>query len=145
MTFVLDNSVALAWCFDDEHTPSLLALLRRVEESGAIAPNLWPLEAVNGLLVAERRGRLDTVRRRRLQIFLEMLPISIDPETTTQVWTVIARLAEEWGLSAYDAAYLELANRRGLPLASLDRQLRNAASGLGVLLVALDDGDASGV
>lgn len=138
MIFVLDNSVALAWCFEDEHTPPLLALLRRVEESGAIAPNLWPLEAINGLFVAERRGRLDAMRRRRLQTFLEMLPISIDSETTARVWTVTARLAEEWGLSAYDAAYLELADRRGLPLASLDRQLRNAASGLGVPLLALD-------
>jgi len=138
LTFVLDNSVALAWCFEDEHTPLLLALLQRVEESGAAAPNLWPLEAVNGLFVAERRGRLDAARRRRLQTFLEMLPISIDGETTARVWTAIARLAEEWRLSAYDAAYLELADRRGLPLASLDRQLRNAANGLGVPLIALE-------
>ena len=143
MTFVLDNSVALAWCFEDEHTPALLALLRRVEESGAIAPNLWPLEAVNGLLMAQRRGRLDAARRRRLQTFVEMLPITIDGETTTRVWTVTARLAEEWRLSAYDAAYLELADRRGLPLASLDRQLRNAASGLGVPLVTLDKNGSS--
>ena len=138
MTFVLDNSVALAWCFEDEHTPPLLALLRRIEESGAIAPNLWPLEAINGLFVAERRGRLDAARRQRLQTFLEMLPISIDGETTARVWTAIARLAEQWKLSAYDAAYLELADRRGLPLASLDRQLRSAANGQGVPLIALE-------
>jgi predicted nucleic acid-binding protein len=138
LTFVLDNSVALAWCFEDEHTSSLLALLQRLKESGAIAPNLWPLEAVNGLFVAERRGRLNSVRRRRLQTFLEMLPISIDNETTAQVWTAIARLAEEWRLSAYDAAYLELADRRGLPLASLDRQLCHAANELGVPLMTLE-------
>jgi predicted nucleic acid-binding protein len=138
LTFVLDNSVALAWCFENERTPALLTLLERVSDTGAVAPNLWPLEALNGLLVAERRGRLDTTRRRRLQMFLEMLPISIDGETTSQVWTATARLAEEWGLSAYDAAYLELADRRGLPLASLDRQLRMAASGLGVRLLTLD-------
>jgi predicted nucleic acid-binding protein len=138
LTFVLDNSVALAWCFEDERTPALLVILQRVSETGAIAPSLWPLEALNGLFVAERRGRLDMARRRRLQTFLEMLPISIDAETTAQVWTATARLAEQWGLSAYDAAYLELADRRGLPLASLDRQLRAAASGLGVPLLTLD-------
>ena len=66
MSFVLDNSVALNWCFEDERIPATTALLERVGEVGAAAPRLWPLEALNGLLVAERRGRLDASRRQRL-------------------------------------------------------------------------------
>lgn len=138
MSFVLDNSVALAWCFEEEQTPATVALLHRVGEAGAVAPNLWPLEAVNGLLVAERRGRVDAAQRHRLMRFLEMLPISIDPDTTRHVWAATANLAESLTLSAYDAAYLELAQRRDLPLASLDGRLRVAASRIGVSLLGQD-------
>jgi hypothetical protein len=74
VSFVLDNSVAVTWCFEDERTPATTALLARVAESGALAPGLWPLEAINGLLVAERRGRLDAARRHRLAGFLWALP-----------------------------------------------------------------------
>jgi predicted nucleic acid-binding protein len=135
LSFVLDNSVALAWCFEDERTPATAALLEQVGESGAFAPNLWPIEALNGLLVAERRGRLDAARRHRLLRFLHMLPIAIDEETTAQVWTATVSLAERFALSAYDATYLELAYRLGLPLASLDRELCTAASKLGLVLL----------
>lgn len=135
MSFVLDNSVALAWCFEDERTPAIDALLQRTGEQGAVAPGLWPLEATNGLLVAERRGRLDAARRKRLTRFLHMLPITIDGDTATQSWTATLALAERFGLTAYDAAYVELAERLGLPLASLDRALRGAAAGLGVPLL----------
>jgi predicted nucleic acid-binding protein len=138
LSFVLDNSVALAWCFEDEHTPATVALLHRAGEIGAVAPRLWPLEAVNGLFVAERRGRIDGARRQRLMRFLEMLPITIDGETADHVWTTTANLAERFALSAYDAAYLELAQRLGLPLASLDRQLRAGATGLGLHLLGQD-------
>ena len=71
MTFVLDNSVALTWCFEEERTAATEALLEQVGDAGAIAPMLWPLEALNGLLVAERRGRLDADRRRLLAGFLQ--------------------------------------------------------------------------
>jgi predicted nucleic acid-binding protein len=135
VTFVLDNSVAVAWCFEDEQTPALLALLQRVTESGAFAPTLWPLEAANALLVAERRGRLERDRRRRLCGFLRALPIALDSETAMQAWTTTAGLAERFGLSAYDAAYLELAERLNLPLASLDGDLRRAANTLGLPLL----------
>jgi predicted nucleic acid-binding protein len=135
VTFVLYNSVAVAWCFEDEQTPALLALLQRVTESGAFAPGLWPLEAANALLVAERRGRLERDRRRRLCGFLSALPIALDGETATQAWTTTIGLAERFGLSAYDAAYLELAERLDLPLASLDGDLRRAANALGLVLL----------
>ena len=135
MSFVLDNSVALTWCFEDERTPATAALLEQVGELGAQTPMLWPLEALNGLLVAERRGRLDAARRQRLAGFLRALPITLDVDTASQAWTETARLAERFGLSAYDAAYLELARRRDLPLASLDRALRAAATVLGLTVL----------
>ncbi len=132
MSFVLDNSVALTWCFEDERTPATTALLERLSETGAFAPMLWPLEALNGLLVAERRGRLDAAKRRVLAGFLRDLPVTIDDRAATEAWTAIARLAERFSLSSYDAAYLELAQRQRLPLATLDRDLTAAAAGLGL-------------
>jgi len=123
VSFVVDNSVALAWCFEDEHTQPILDLLDRVAETGAVAPSLWPLEALNGLLMAERRRRLDTKRRQRLADFLRDLPVTLDAETADQAWTATARLAERYRLTLYDAAYLELALRRKLPLATLDQDL----------------------
>jgi predicted nucleic acid-binding protein len=135
VSFVLDNSVALTWCFEDERTPATTALLEQVGEAGALAPMLWPLEALNGLLVAERRGRLDASRRQRLAGFLRALPIRLDEETASHAWTVTVRLAERFHLSSYDAAYLELAQRHRLPLASLDRDLRAAATALGLTVL----------
>jgi predicted nucleic acid-binding protein len=135
MSFVVDNSVALAWCFEDEHTEPLMELLDRVAETGAFAPSLWPLEALNGLLMAERRRRVDARRRQRLAGFLRALPITLDPETADQAWSVAARLAERYRLSIYDAAYLELAQRRSLPLATLDADLVRAAKALGTVVL----------
>jgi predicted nucleic acid-binding protein len=116
VSFVVDNSVALAWCFEDEHTPPIMDLLDRVAETGAVAPSLWPLEALNGLLMAERKKRLDTRRRQRLAGFLRSL-------------------AERHRLTLYDAAYLELAQRRKLPLATLDVDLIKAGKALGMTLL----------
>jgi predicted nucleic acid-binding protein len=135
VSFVLDNSVALTWCFEDERTPATTALLEQVGESGALAPMLWPLEALNGLLVAGRCGRPDASLRQRLAGFLRALPITIDDETASHAWTTTVRLAERFNLSSYDAAYLELAQRHRLPLASLDRDLRAAASVLGLAVL----------
>lgn len=135
MTFVLDNSVALAWCFKDEQTPAVMALLDRATEAGASAPGLWPLEAVNGLMVAERKRRISAATREELVGFLRDLPIMLDGETGGRAWEATARLAERFRLSAYDAAYLELAERRGMPLATLDGDLRKAAGIVGVALL----------
>ena len=135
MSFVVDNSVALAWCFEDEQTQPVMDLLDRVAESGAIAPSLWPLEALNGLLMAERRRRLDAKRRQRLAGFLRGLPITLDAETADQAWTATARLAERHRLTLYDAAYLELAQRRRLPLATLDGDLIEAGKALVMTLL----------
>ena len=135
MSFVIDNSIALAWCFEDEHTQAVMNLLVRITETGAIAPSLWPLEALNGLLMAERRKRLDRKRRHHLAQFLRDLPVTLDTETADQAWTVSARLAERYRLTLYDAAYLELAQRRKLPLATLDEDLIRAGKTLGIALL----------
>jgi predicted nucleic acid-binding protein len=97
-----------------------------------MAPLLWPLEALNGLLVAERRRRLDAAKRAELAGLLRALPITLDDETADKSWGDTLRLAEAFRLSVYDATYLELAQRRRLPLASMDRALRTAATALGV-------------
>jgi predicted nucleic acid-binding protein len=135
MSFVVDNSVALAWCFEDEQTAGIMALLDRVAEAGAVAPQLWPIEALNGLLTAERRGRIDREARQRLAGFLQALPIRIDDETAGRSWTTTARLAEQHRLTAYDATYLELALRVGVPLATSDTALIVAAERVGVALL----------
>ena len=135
MSFVVDNSIALAWCFEDEQTDASQALLDRVVETGAAAPQLWPLEALNGLLSAERRGRLAAGVRHRLAGLLSDLPITIDDETAGRVWVATAQLAERHRLTAYDAAYLELAVRLGLPLATADQALMDAARDEGVKLL----------
>ncbi|WP_376098795.1 type II toxin-antitoxin system VapC family toxin [Roseomonas sp. CCTCC AB2023176] len=94
MSFVLDNSVALAWCFADEPTPAVMALLDRVAETGAVAPLIWPLEAMNGLLVAERQKRLDSALRAELVGFLRELPITLDGEMAEQAWGATLSLAQ---------------------------------------------------
>lgn len=119
--------MALAWCFEDERTENALAGLDAVVSEGAVAPQLWPLEVMNGLLVAERRGRLDAAKRRELVRLLCALPVRLDDETATRVWTESEALAVRFGLSVYDACYLELALRRGLALWTLDRALGRAA------------------
>lgn len=133
MSFVLDSSVSLAWCFHDEQTHEIMDLLDVATAQGAVAPLLWPLEALNGLHTAQRRRRIDADQRDKFAAFLQDLPIMLDPETTARTWTSTARLADRFRLTIYDAAYLELAHRRGLPLASLDGDLRNAAASLGVV------------
>ena len=144
MTFVVDSSVALTWCFAEERTPETAALLTSVTQSGGFAPSLWPLEVLNALWMAERRKRIDQARRYTLIETLADLPIKLDPETAAQAWVTTTRLAERHGLTLYDAAYLELAQRLELPLATLDTQLRAAASALGIPLLGAP-GDPGGV
>ena len=134
---VVDRSVALTWCFEDEQTAASLALLEQIVENGAVAPSLWPLEVLNALITAERRKRVDAAQRQRLTGFLRDLPIVLDDETAAQAWSATVQMAERHRLTVYDAAYLELAQRRGLPLASLDQELRAAAEVAGVALVEL--------
>lgn len=135
MSFVLDGSLALAWQFEDEQTEPILALLDRVVEDGAIVPPLWRYEVANGLQIAIRRRRIDARRRDRALAYLSALDISIDQESEMHAWSATVRLAERHGLTVYDAAYLELAERRRLMLATLDEALARAARAEGIDVV----------
>ena len=132
--FVLDCSVTMAWCFDDEATPYTDGVRDSLAEKRAVVPSIWPLEAANATIVGERRKRLDEARSRRFFVLLEALPIVVDEETSNRAFADIVQLARNYQLSAYDAAYLELAIRRGLPLACNDGKLKTAAVAAGVVL-----------
>jgi predicted nucleic acid-binding protein len=130
--FVLDCSVAVAWCIDDEAAPATDALLDRARDEGAWVPGLWPLELANVLLQGVRRGRLSANEATARLEILRTLPIQIDEETAGRAWRETLALARTENLTAYGAAYLELALRRGLPLATKDAALRAAALRSGV-------------
>lgn len=133
---VLDCSVIAAWLLPGERSDAIDEILTRVVEEGAFVPDIWRIEVLNTLLVAERRGRIAASDRARALAITGQLPIEIDSETTDRAWSDIASIAERHRLTAYDAAYLELAHRTGLPLATLDQDLRAAAMQLGVALAA---------
>lgn len=134
MSLVLDASVAVAWYFEDETTPATDAILERVSEGGAVVPTLWRLEVASAFQAAIRRRRTDTRFRDEALAELAELAIAVDTETYLHAWAATLRMAERWHLTVYDAAYLELAQRKQLPLSSLDQDLRRAASALGVTL-----------
>lgn len=138
MTIVLDASLTLSWVFEDERTPAADALLDRVTEAGAVVPALWRLEVANGLQVAIRRKRCDAAFRDRALAELSCLPISVDAETDGFAWTTTLQLADRFGLSVYDACYLELAQRQNVPLGTLDALLRTAAVALGIEAVGAE-------
>ncbi|MGD0227087.1 MAG: type II toxin-antitoxin system VapC family toxin [Terriglobia bacterium] len=133
---VLDASATLTWCFEDEAMPwtdALLANLRAGDE--AIVPLHWPGEVANALLIAVRRGRISHEKANRFLVDLRALPIRLDPESSDAVFDQVFKLAEQYRLTIYDAGYLELAIREGLPLATLDNDLRKAARAAAVPLV----------
>jgi predicted nucleic acid-binding protein len=129
MSMVLDSSATLAWVYSDEITEPIRHVFNLVGESGAWVPGLWKLEVANVLEMGARRGRHDAAFRDSTLADLALLPISVDTETAT------LQLSERHRLTLYDAAYLELALRRGLPLASLDAELRRAAQAEGVVVL----------
>jgi predicted nucleic acid-binding protein len=127
MSLVLDSSVAAAWIFSDETTAAVSHVLSLVTTNGAWVPALWRLEIANILEMGVRRRRTTAAFRDATLADLALLPIHLDPETDRRAWGSILRFAVRHQLTLYDAAYLELAKRRGLPLATLDTQLRSAA------------------
>jgi predicted nucleic acid-binding protein len=136
-SFVLDASATLAWCFEDEGTVLAASVLERLRDQDAVVPPLWLLELANGLVVAERRGRITRADSTRFLGLVGELPIRIDQTSTLDLASSVMELARQYDLSAYDAAYLELALRLGQPLATLDERLRSAADRAGVGDVAL--------
>lgn len=131
-SFVLDCSIAGAWCFQDEADPYAEAIAARFPGVQAVVPPIWPLEIANALLMGERRKRSTPADTTHWLRFLGSLPIQVDDEPTRHVWSEVLNLARAQSLSAYDAAYLELALRRSLPLATLDGRLKDAARAAGV-------------
>ena len=129
--FVLDGSVTLAWLFHDEKNPYADAIVAKLPRLEMLVPRLWHLEVGNVLLVGERRGRCSQADVTAWPAFLSGLPIVVDPETESRAWSETLNLARQFGLSAYDADYLELAIREGLPLATLDAKLESAAKAVG--------------
>jgi predicted nucleic acid-binding protein len=133
--FVVDASIALAWCFEDEATPLTESVLQQLGQGAATAPAIWPLEIANGLRSAERRGRIQEQELPRLTGLLSALPIEVEGTSLATALGDVRPLARSLLLSAYDASYLALAIRRGLPLATADEQLARAALAAGVVLV----------
>ncbi len=134
MSLVIDSSITLAWFFEDERTDRADNVMRQVAKAGAVVPLLWRLEIANGLQSAVRRKRIDAAFRDASIADLRMLPIAVDSETDRHAWDTTLTLAERCQLSLYDAAYLELAHRLRLPLASLDHALRAAGRALRIAL-----------
>jgi predicted nucleic acid-binding protein len=132
--FVLDTSVAVSWFFEDEAREYTAAVLESLTEWEAVVPSLWPLEVANVLLVAERRRRCSEAEAVRFIELLESLPIATDNDTARCALHGTYQFAREYALTAHDAAYLELAMRLGAPLATLDRQLAEAAAKAGVTI-----------
>ena len=125
--FVLDCSIAVAWLFADEASPDTDALLDRLPDGGALVPRLWHLELGNVLAKAERHQRTSAAQIAAHLELVKRLPIATDTETESRAFGEILALARTQGLTTYDAAYLELAMRRGVELATRDKALIRAA------------------
>ncbi|MEW6594772.1 MAG: type II toxin-antitoxin system VapC family toxin [Thermodesulfobacteriota bacterium] len=134
--FVVDASIVMSWCFADEADAYADGVLDRLAQDEALVPSIWPLEIGNVLLVAERRKRLSEADSARFLALLAELPIVVEPEPPQRMLREILGLARELGLSTYDAAYLDLAMRLGLPIATNDAALRKAAKRVRVPLLA---------
>jgi len=125
--FVVHNSVVMSWCFEDEGNNYAEAVLESLESAAAFVPAIWPLEVGNVLLGAERKKRLSPASVVRFLALLSGLPITVEQETPERMLKEIVSLAREYGLSTYDASYLDLAMRFDLPLATQDTSLAKAA------------------
>lgn len=137
MSLVLDSSATLAWLYSEEITPAIQEVLNAVVEGGAWVPSIWRLEIANILNVGIRRGRNDAAFRDASLRDLSLMSIRVDPETDSHAWGATLLLAERYGLTLYDASYLEVALRRSLPLATLDSELRTAALTQKVMLLGM--------
>jgi predicted nucleic acid-binding protein len=128
MNFIVDASFALAWVLKDEATAATDKVLDSLGRgSKAFVPALWHWEIANALLSVEWRKRATKAEVGRHMTLLQSYPIEIDEAAVNRAWTATHLLAQQYRLTSYDAAYLELAIRRGLPLASLDADLQAAA------------------
>lgn len=134
MSLVLDSSATLAWIFPDEATDEARRIFEQVTLSGAWVPSLWRLEIANSLQIGIRHRRIDPIQRDAVLADLTAFNIAVDPDTDRFAWTTTLQLADRFRLTLYDSSYLELAQRRGLPLATFDRALQASAKTLGLPL-----------
>jgi predicted nucleic acid-binding protein len=135
---VLDASIAVTWCFENEATDATRRVLAHLRQDEAAVPSLWPLEVANTLAMAERRGRIVSADAAAFVALLDSLAVTVDPETTRHAFGRILDLARSERLSGYNASYLELAMRLGVPLATKDHALASAASRVGVTVMGVD-------
>ena len=126
-SFILDCSMAAAWCFLDEATSATTKLLKRMESEAALVPAWWYLEITNVLAMAERMGRIDAEQVTEFTTLIESFQLEEDSEAPRRAFHHLLPLSRSDKLTSYDAVYLDLAIRRKLPLASLDEPLRKAA------------------
>ena len=133
--FVLDCSVTVSWLFADEASPQTDALLNRLKETKALVPALWPLEIGNVLTQSERRRRIVAAQVTACVELLGRLPIEVDAASGRRALREVLSLARAQTLTTYDAAYLELAMRHGIPLATRDKALLRASGRVGVKTV----------
>lgn len=132
---VIDCSITIAWCFGDEATAGASKVQERLERDAALVPAHWFLEVTNVLAMAERRKRITAAVSIEFLNSLEALDIQVDEKSTRRAFSHLLPLCRQHGLTSYDAAYLDLALRRRLPLATLDDDLRSAARQLGLDLL----------
>ena len=125
---VLDCSVTLSWCFPDEVDAYAVAVREAMRQSTAYVPAVWWLEVANGILVAERRGRMTQSESAQFSLILDSFRVYEDPDSEHARFDEVIVVGRRYGLSSYDASYLELAIRRGLPIATLDGRLTEAAA-----------------
>jgi predicted nucleic acid-binding protein len=135
VSVVLDSSITLGFLLEDERSAEIEALFETVAVKGAVVPTLWYLEVANSLNVALRRKRITEEFRDAALNDLSVFDIAADRETHLHAWKSTLRLASVTGLTVYDAAYLELAQRLRLPLATLDHALAKAANEMGVIVL----------
>ncbi len=140
--FVIDNSIVMTWCFEDETNKYADYVLDRLETSTGFAPSIWPLEVCNVLLVAERKKRIGEADSTRFITLLAELPIMVEQESPERMIKEVFALARKHKLSSYDASYLDLAMRKGLPMATSDKNLREAAKRCKVPLLGVNDKNA---
>ena len=136
MPIVIDNSVYLAWCMSDEDAPMADKAMSRVVEEGGVVPGIWWYELRNALLMNERRGRISRQQVADTLVDSQSLGISVDDRHDE---TLVLELARQFELTIYDAAYIEVAHRRSIPLATLDVRLRQAAETVGIAIVGAHD------
>jgi predicted nucleic acid-binding protein len=137
MSLVLDSSATLAWIYPDATTAKVTAVFDEVIARGGFVPELWKIEVANCLNHGIRRKRITVLERSEALVDLDLLAITVDRETGNHAWQETLALADKHSLTVYDATYLELALRRALPLATLDTDLRAAATAESVQLLGM--------